>query len=91
MTYDLAFHEKALREWKALEEAVKARFKKALARRLEEPRVEAARLHGPKDRYKIKLMNPGFRLVYEVSDAESLVKVMAVGKREDVYEKADLR
>tara|TARA_Y100001972_G_scaffold112864_1_gene146967 strand:+ start:458 stop:739 length:282 start_codon:yes stop_codon:yes gene_type:complete len=82
MTYKLRFKEEALKEWGRLDSAVKAQFKKKLAERLENPRVPSARLSGHKDRYKIKLRSRGFRLVYQVRDAELVVVVVAVGKRE---------
>ena len=82
MTYKLRFKEEALKEWGRLDSAVKAQFKKKLAERLENPRVPSARLSGHKDRYKIKLRGRGFRLVYQVRDAELVVVVVAVGKRE---------
>ena len=53
-----------------------------MAERLEAPRVASAKLSGAKDRYKIKLRAAGYRLVYEVRDAEVIVVVVAVGKRE---------
>ena len=45
------------------------------------------------ERYKIKLRNAGYRLVYEVRDREVLVLVVAVGKRErnEVYKAAARR
>ena len=46
------------------------------------PRAPAARLADQQDRYKIKLRGVGYRLVYEVRDAVSLVIVVALGKRE---------
>jgi len=49
---------------------------------LTNPRVPSAQLHGRKDRYKIKLRSVGYRLVYEVRDAELIALVVAVGKRE---------
>ena len=55
---------------------------KKLIERLEEPRVESARLSGLRDCYKIKLRSAGYRLVYQVRDAEIVVSVVAVGKRE---------
>lgn len=93
MTYKLRFKEEALKEWGRLDSAVKVQFKKKLAERLEHPRVPSARLSGHKDRYKIKLRNRGFRLVYEVRDKELVVVVVAVGKRErdSVYRAADRR
>lgn len=83
MTYKLDFHEKALKEWRRLDAAVRARLKAKLAERLEDPRVEAARLSGQSNRYKIKLKRPGIRLVYEVIDDQLVVAVIAVDKREN--------
>jgi mRNA interferase RelE/StbE len=82
MTYELAFLPAALDEWKKLDGSVKAIFKKKLAERLEQPHVPSAKLHSQKDRYKIKLRDAGYRLVYEVRDAIVTVLVVAVGKRE---------
>jgi mRNA interferase RelE/StbE len=93
MTYELAFLDEALREWRKLDPQTRAQFKKKLAERLENPRIASARLHGAKERYKIKLRNAGYRLVYEVRDREVLVLVVAVGKRErnEVYKAAEGR
>jgi mRNA interferase RelE/StbE len=90
MTYDLKFKQEALREWEKLGATVRDQFKKKLAERLENPHVPASRLHGAANRYKIKLAASGFRLVYEARDAELVVTVIAVGKREAgrVYAKA---
>lgn len=82
MTYELAFLPAALDEWKKLDGSVKAIFKKKLAERLEQPHVPSAKLHSQKDRYKIKLRDAGYRLVYEVRDEIVTVLVVAVGKRE---------
>ena len=49
---------------------------------MQNPKIPSARLHGAKERYKIKLRNAGYRLVYQVKDRELLVLVVAVGKRE---------
>ncbi|WP_442865931.1 type II toxin-antitoxin system RelE family toxin [Aeromonas sp. QDB02] len=61
---------------------MRQQFKKKLAEVLERPRVEANRLHGLPDCYKIKLRGAGYRLVYQVQDERVLVFVVAVGKRE---------
>ncbi|TNC82606.1 MAG: type II toxin-antitoxin system mRNA interferase toxin, RelE/StbE family [Oleiphilus sp.] len=82
MTYKLVFKEDALKEWNSLDSTIKEQFKKKLKQRLENPRVESARLSGLKNCYKIKLRAAGFRLVYEVRDKEILVSVVAVGKRD---------
>lgn len=82
MIYELAFHPEALREWVKLDPSVRTQFKKKLAERLLNPRVPAAQLSGRSNRYKIKLRTVGYRLVYEVRDAELLILVVAVGKRD---------
>ena len=90
MTYELAFLDEALKEWRKLDPATRDQFKTKLTERLQNPKIPAARLHGAKERYKIKLRNAGYRLVYEVRDREVLVLVVAVGKRErnEVYKAA---
>ena len=82
MTFELAFLEPALKEWKKLDRTVRDQFKARLAERLEHPRIPSAKLHGHPDRDKIKLRGVGYRLVYEVRDAEVIVLVVAVGRRE---------
>lgn len=82
MSYELGFHPDALEGWRKLDASVREVFKKKLVERLQNPRVPAARLSGQKDRFKIKLRNAGYRLVYEVRDAQLIVVVVAVGKRE---------
>jgi mRNA interferase RelE/StbE len=93
MSYELAFLDEALREWRKLDPVTRDQFKARLAERLQNPKVPSARLHGAKERYKIKLRNAGFRLVYEVRDRDLLVLVVAVGKRErnEVYRAAERR
>jgi mRNA interferase RelE/StbE len=93
MIYELAFLDEALREWRKLDNVTRDQFKAKLAERLQNPKIPAARLHGAKERYKIKLRNAGFRLVYEVREKELLVLVVAVGKRErnEVYKAAAKR
>ncbi len=82
MSYELSFHPDALDEWKKLDGSVREIFKKKLAERLHTPRVPASKLSGHQDRYKIKLRDAGYRLVYEVHDKVLTVLVIAVGKRE---------
>lgn len=93
MTYKLEFKEEALKEWGKLGSNVRTQFKKKLAERLEHPRIEASRLSGADNRYKIKLRQAGYRLVYEVNDDVITVVVVAVGKRERnaVYKQAAKR
>ena len=93
MSYELNFHPDALDEWRKLDKSVREQFKKKLAERLENPMVPGSQLSGAKDRYKIKLRNAGFRLVYEVIEAQLVVLVVTVGKRERsaVYKSASRR
>ena len=93
MTFELAFLEDALKEWGKLDRTIREQFKTKLSERLRAPRVPSAKLHGQKDRYKIKLRSVGYRLVYEVRDREVLVVVIAVGKRDRgaVYKVAENR
>ena len=93
MTYKLKFEKRAWKEWEKLGHPVKEQFKKKLEERLEKPRVPSAKLSGHADRYKIKLRSAGYRLVYQVFDAEVVVSVIAIGKREnsDVYSLASDR
>ena len=91
MTYNLKFHEKALKEWMKLGEPVKSQLKKKLIARLENPHIQADRLSGFSTAlYKIKLRSAGYRLVYEVNDNEITVFVLSVGKRDrlQAYENA---
>ena len=82
MTYRLLVKVEAKKEWDKLDAVIRKQFKKKLVQRLEHPRVESARLSGMRDCYKIKLRSAGYRLVYQVRDAEVVVSVVAVGKRE---------
>ncbi len=90
MNYELAFLDEALKEWHKLDNVTRDQFKAKLTERLQNPKILSARLHGMRERYKIKLRNAGFRLVYEVRDQELMVLVVAVGKRErnEVYKAA---
>jgi mRNA interferase RelE/StbE len=92
--FSLEFHVLALKEWQKLDNSVKDQFKKQLEKRLSNPRVASAKLHGDLDNfYKIKLRSIGYRLVYEVIDHKLVILVIAVGKRnqEEVYKKASSR
>ncbi len=76
MNYKLKFIKSALKEWEKLDPLVKNQFKKQLKRRLENPRVESARLKGYKDLYKIKLRSLGWRLAYVVKKSEIAIYVI---------------
>lgn len=82
MTYELEFDRRALKEWKKLDETIRSQLKHKLKECLENPRVVANRLRDLPDCYKIKLRAVGYRLVYQVSDLEVTVLVVAIGKRD---------
>jgi len=82
MTYKLKFLPSALKEWKKTAPSIQSQFKKKLKERLITPRHQADQLRGFTDVYKIKLRAVGYRLVYEVSDEEITIFIVAVGKRE---------
>lgn len=86
-TYSLEFADSALKEWRALDNSVKALLKKRLEERLIQPRVPSAQLRGSTNRYKIKLRRIGYRLVYEVVDETVTVLVLGVGRRESINER----
>jgi mRNA interferase RelE/StbE len=92
MTYELAIHPDAEREWGRLDEAIKKRFKQKLQKeRLINPRVAKDALHGVSDTYKIKITTPQFRLAYHVNDQDQCVTILAVSSRDDVYDLLRLR
>lgn len=94
MTYNLEFDERALKEWRKLDETVRIQFKKKLAKLLENPHIPANHLHGDLEHcYKIKLRTLGYRLVYYVEDETITILVLSIGKREraEAYETASHR
>jgi mRNA interferase RelE/StbE len=93
-SFNLEFHVLALKEWQKLDNSIKEQFKKQLQKRLVNPRVASAKLHGDLENfYKIKLRSIGYRLVYEVIDHNLIVLVIAVGKRnhDEAYQKVSSR
>lgn len=83
--YRLKFLPEALDEWNTLDGSVKEVLRKALKKRLEQPRTPGAQLHGDlRDCFKIKLRKQGYRLVYSVEDDVLVVLVLAIDKRENM-------
>ena len=80
----LRFIPSAWAEWQGLDNSVREPLRKILKKRLDNPHVPGAALHGDlKGYYKIKLKAAGVRLVYGIEDDALVVMVMAVAKRED--------
>lgn len=82
MPYNLTFKKSALKEWGKLDRPIREQFKKKLAKRLERPRVEADRVSGMENVYKIKLRAVGLRMVYVVEEETNTLTVYVVGKRD---------
>jgi len=88
--FKLKYLPTALKEWKKLDASIQNQLKKKLKERLQNPHIQASKLYGFENHYKIKLWASGYRLVYEVIKKDLVVLVIAVGKREKniVYKKA---
>ena len=95
MSYALYFHPKARQEFDRLDPEIRRRFRQKHAERLQNPRVPGSQLRGSVDRYKIKLRNPGFRLVYDLQhngpDDQRLVVLVIRKRGDDPYEEAGKR
>ncbi|KAE9536904.1 type II toxin-antitoxin system RelE family toxin [Ursidibacter arcticus] len=88
MRYELAFTEKALKEFDKLSPVIAEQFLTKLEKVLENPHIPKNKLFGSKnkDLYKIKLRSAGFRLIYEVNDNRIVVTVISVGRRDTIYQ-----
>lgn len=93
MIYELRFRAEAKTEWDGLGATIRGQFKTKLAERLDHLQVPSARPNGAQTGDKIKLRAVGYRLVYELREAELVVSGIAVGKRDRnaVYRDADQR
>ena len=92
MSYELAIHPEAEREWARLDGSVKKRFKEKLAgERLITPRIIKDALRELPDCYKIKITTPQYRLVYHVNDDAKVLTILSVATREDVYAELKMR
>ena len=92
MSYELAIHPEAEKEWAKLDGAVKKRFKDKLANdRLQQPRIAKDALRELPDCYKIKITSPQYRLVYHVDDETMQVTILSVATRDDVYQELKAR
>lgn len=88
MIYTIKFRESAAKEWNKLDPSLRRQFAKKLKERAANPRIDAAKLKGIPNCYKIKLRAVGYRLIYEVLDEEIIIVVCAVGKRDrsEIYD-----
>ena len=86
MIYKLKFFKSAYKEWQKLDPHVRKQFKMHLKKRVQNPRVESAKLRGYPNLYKIKLRSVGYRLAYLVEDEKISVYVICVSRRDKIYE-----
>ena len=92
MSYELAIHPAAEKEWAKLDGNIKRRFKEKFAKeRLKHPRVAKDSLRDLPDCYKIKITTPQFRLIYHVNDTKRLLTILSVASRDDVYDELQSR
>lgn len=81
--YSLEFLLVAKKELDRLEKALQIQILKKLRSRMLEPKVQADKLRGMPNCYKLKMRASGLRLVYEVVDDRLVVLVIAVGRRDN--------
>jgi len=86
MRYELDFAPRALKAWKKLDSVTREQFRTKLRERLEQPRIPKDVLHFRPHHYKIKLKDKGYRLVYVVDDTRVVVLVIAIGRRDRIYD-----
>jgi mRNA interferase RelE/StbE len=92
MSYELAIHPDAEKEWGKLDGSIKRRFKEKFAKeRLKHPRVAKDLLRELPDCYKIKITTPQFRLIYHVNDVKRILTILSVASRDDVYDELKSR
>lgn len=90
--YKIHFTNTSLKEFQKLGATIKEQFKKKLKALQTNPHIPSARLHGDlANCYKIKLRSAGYRLVYEVQDDKLIIIVIAVDKRQTIYDTAKNR
>lgn len=88
MSYVLKFKAGALKQVERLPKAIANQFLKKLDSILVDPCISKNKLKGStnKNLYKIKLRSSGYRLVYEVDGNAVTVTVIAIGKRDNIYD-----
>lgn len=81
----LVFEDRALREWRKLDEGIRSQFKKKLTKlatgaEVPSPRNKLRGFNG--NYYKIKARASGHRLVYKYRGERLVILVIAVGERD---------
>lgn len=81
MIYNLTFLSDAFKEWNKLNPNIRKELKKKLDKRLIQPAILNSKLSSLENCYKIRAKD--LRLVYQIIENRIVVKVIAVGKRQD--------
>jgi mRNA interferase RelE/StbE len=82
LIYEVVFRPKAAKAFKKLDPALQRQVAQKLSERKLNPKVLADSVHEIPGAYKIKLRASGFRLIYLVRDAQLVILVLSIGKRE---------
>ena len=80
--YEVVFRPKAAKAFQKLDAALQKQLARKLTERRLNPKVAADAVREIRGGYKIKLRASGFRLIYLVRDAQLVILVLSVGKRE---------
>jgi mRNA interferase RelE/StbE len=82
LIYEVVFRPKAAKAFKKLDPALQKQVAQKLSERKLNPKVLADSVHEIPGADKIKLRASGFRLIYLVRDAQLVILVLSIGKRE---------
>ena len=76
------FRPKAAKAFKKLDPALQKQVARKLSERRVNPKIPADSVREIPGAYKIKLRASGFRLIYLVRDAQLVILILSIGKRE---------
>jgi mRNA interferase RelE/StbE len=82
LIYEVVFRPKAAKAFKKLDPTLQRQVAQKLSERKANPKVLADSVREIPSAYKIKLRASGFRLIYLVRDAQLVILVLSIGKRE---------
>lgn len=83
MSYEVNFHQGALREFDKLSKTDQKRIGKAVDGLAEEPRPQGVLKLADTDAYRIRIGT--YRVVYAVRDEQLVILIVKVGHRRDIY------
>jgi mRNA interferase RelE/StbE len=84
MPYSLAIKPSALKDLQPIPKELRGRVALSILELSRNPRPPSSKkLSGAGDAYRVRLGD--YRVLYEISESEKVVRVMAVGHRREVY------